>query len=161
MSSLQKGGKAPDFDLETANGERVRLSSFAGVPVVVYFFPKAATAGCTQQAVDFTDALPEFQAYGAPIIGISADPAPAQARFHAKYDIGVILAADPDHQAIGPYGVWTEKSMYGRKFMGIERTTFLIGADGKIAEAWRKVRVKGHVAAVLSAVAALSRPPGS
>ncbi len=159
MSTLQKGGKAPDFDLETASGERVRLSSFAGVPVVVYFFPRAGTAGCTQQAVDFTDALSEFQAYGARIIGISADSVQAQARFRTTYDIGVILAADPDHAAIGPYGVWAEKSMYGRKFMGIERTTFLIDAEGRVAEVWRKVRVKGHVEAVLAAVARLSAAP--
>lgn len=155
MSTLNKGDIAPDFDLETTGGSRIRLSALRGTPVVVYFYPKANTTGCTQEAVDFTSALDNFQSINASIIGISADPLSALERFREKHALGITLASDPDHVAIGPYGVWVEKSMYGRKFMGIERSTFLIAADGTVAEIWRKVRVKGHAEAVLAAAKAL------
>jgi peroxiredoxin Q/BCP len=149
------GRIAPDFDLATAGGGRVRLSDLKGKKVVVYFYPADDTHGCTIEAIDFTKAHPAFEAAGAEIIGISPDSETSHDRFKSKHRLGITLAADPDRKAIKAYGVWGEKTMFGRKYMGVERSTFLIDKDGRIAEEWRKVRVAGHVDKVLAAARAL------
>ena len=155
MATATKGRKAPEFDLPTDGGGRVKLSGLAGKKVVVYFYPKDDTGGCTLEALDFTKARKAFAKVGTEIIGISPDTEKSHDKFKAKHSLGVTLAADPERKTIEAYGVWTEKSMYGRKYMGVERSTFLIGADGRIAEEWRKVKVPGHVEAVLAAAEAL------
>jgi peroxiredoxin Q/BCP len=136
-------------------GGTARLSDFAGQPVVVYFYPKDDTAGCTAEAIDFSRLEPEFAKAGAAVIGISPDTAKKHDKFRKKHALTVALAADEERKAIEAYGVWVEKQMYGRSYMGVERTTFLIGRDGRIAQIWRKVRVKGHAEAVLEAVRSL------
>ncbi len=151
---LEVGEKAPDFDLATDDG-RIRLAQLRGKPVVVFFYPKDDTSGCTTEARDFTALYPEFQAAGAEVIGISPDSAASHGKFRTKHELAVQLAADEDKAVAQAYGVWVEKSMYGRKYMGVERTTLLIGADGRIVDIWRKVKVPGHAAAVLQAVHAL------
>ncbi len=151
----EEGQKAPDFDLATDSGDRVRLSRLKGKPVVVYFYPKDDTSGCTREAQAFTGLAAEFSATGARIIGISPDSVESHAKFRSKYDLGIDLASDPDRTAIEAFGVWVEKSMYGRKYMGVDRSTFLIDPKGKIARAWRKVKVPGHAEEVLAAVKAL------
>jgi peroxiredoxin Q/BCP len=155
MAKAALGTLAPDFDLEADGGGRVKLSELAGQPVVVYFYPKDDTSGCTLEALDFTKAAKAFAKAGTAVIGISPDTAASHSKFKKKHKLGVTLAADPEKQAIGAYGVWVEKSMYGRKYMGVERATFLIGPDRRIREVWRKVRVPGHVEAVLDAAKAL------
>ncbi len=150
--ALKIGDVAPDFDLPTDGGGRVRLSDLAGKPVVVYFYPKDDTSGCTKEAQEFTALMPEFAARGVRVIGISPDGVAAHDRFRAKYDLAVTLAADPDKSVLEAWGVWVEKSMYGRSYMGVERTTVLVGADGKVAAVWPKVKVAGHAAAVLKAL---------
>jgi len=156
MTSKAAVGKpAPEFDLASDGGGRVKLSDFAGKKVVVYFYPKDDTSGCTLEALDFTKAAPAFKKAKAVVVGISPDTAKSHDKFKAKHGLGVILAADPDKEAIGAYCVWAEKSMYGRKYMGVERSTFLIGADGRIAQEWRKTKVPGHVEEVLAAAEAL------
>lgn len=155
MATATKGRKAPDFDLPTDGGGRVKLSGFVGKKVVVYFYPKDDTGGCTLEALDFTKARKAFAKVGTEIIGISPDTEKSHDKFKAKHSLGVTLAADPERKTIEAYGVWAEKSMYGRKYMGVERSTFLIGPDGRIAEEWRKVKVPGHVEAVLAAAEAL------
>ncbi len=154
MSTLAEGDKAPDFELPTAGGGAIRLSDFKGRKVVLYFYPADDTTGCTTEAVDFTAALTDFERAGATVIGISPDSAASHDRFKAKHKLGVTLAADTDRKVIERYGVWGEKMMYGRKSMGLIRSTFLIGADGKILRIWRNVRVKGHVPTVLEAARA-------
>ena len=143
--------KAPDFDLPAAGAENIRLSAFAGKPVVLFFYPKDDTSGCTVEAIDFTAALPEFGKLGIEVIGMSPDPVKKHDKFRQKHGLETVLVADEEKQALSAYGVWVEKSMYGRKYMGVERSTFLIGADGRIVRAWRKVKVPGHVAEVLAA----------
>ena len=155
MAKAAVGKLAPDFDLETDGGGRVRLKELAGKTVVVYFYPKDDTSGCTLEAVTFTKAGKAFAKAGAVVIGISPDTAKSHDKFKAKHDLDVILAADPDRKAIEAYGVWVEKSMYGRKYMGVERSTFLIGPDRKILQEWRKVKVPGHVEEVLAAAQAV------
>ncbi len=152
---LNIGDKAPRFELPGDGGGTVRLSDFAGQPVVVYFYPKDDTAGCTAEAIDFSRLKPEFGKAGATVIGISPDSAKKHDKFREKHALTVALAADEERKAIEAYGVWVEKQMYGRSYMGVERTTFLIGRDGRIAKIWRKVRVKGHAEAVLEAVRSL------
>jgi len=154
MAKAEVGKIAPDFDLETDDGGRIRLADLTGKSVVVYFYPKDDTSGCTLEAIDFTKAAKAFAAVGAFVVGISPDTAKSHGKFKKKHGLGVTLAADPDKKAIGAYGVWVEKSMYGRKYMGVERATFLVGPDRRIKEAWRKVRVPGHVEAVLAATKA-------
>lgn len=154
MSTLSVGDKAPDFDLPTDGGGRIRLSDLRGKKTVLYFYPADDTAGCTTEAVDFTAALPDFARAGAVVVGVSPDSANSHDKFKAKHGLGVILAADVDRDTIERYGVWGEKTLYGRKFMGVVRSTFLIGPDGTILRIWRSVRVKGHVPAVLAAVEA-------
>jgi peroxiredoxin Q/BCP len=148
------GDSAPDFTLPTDGGGSFQLSGQSG-PVVVYFYPKDDTSGCTKEAIAFTENLAEFEAAGAKIIGISPDNVAKHDKFIAKYELKIALGADEDKAVCTAYGVWVEKSMYGRKYMGVERSTFLVGADGKIAQAWRKVKVPGHAEAVLKAVQVL------
>ena len=150
--ALAIGDTAPDFDLLTDGGGRVRLSALRGKPVVVYFYPKDDTSGCTKEAQAFSGLLPEFEARGATVIGISPDGVMAHQKFRTKYDLTVTLASDPDRAVLEAWGVWVEKSMYGRKYMGVERTTVLVGADGKVAAIWPKVKVTGHAEAVLKAL---------
>ncbi len=155
MSELTIGDSAPDFELEGDGGSKISLSALSGSPVVVYFYPKDDTPGCTKEAIAFSALEPEFAKLGAKIIGISPDTAAKHDKFKAKHDLTVRLAADPDKIACEAFGVWVEKSMYGKKYMGVERSTFLVNADGKLAQIWRKVKVAGHAEAVLDAVKAL------
>jgi len=152
---VETGDRAPDFSLITDTGETVRLSKLKGRPVVVYFYPKDDTSGCTAEAKAFTELAQEFADVGALVIGISPDSAASHAKFKTKHDLSVMLAADEDKAAAEAYGVWVEKSMYGRKYMGVERSTFLVDHKGRIAKAWRKVKVPGHAADVLTAVKGL------
>jgi peroxiredoxin Q/BCP len=149
--SLEEGQKAPDFDLPTDGGGRVRLADFQGRPVVVYFYPKDDTSGCTQEAIGFAAAYPDFQAAGIEIVGVSRDSVVSHDKFKAKHNLPFALASDEDGRMVEAYGVWVEKSMYGRTYMGIERSTFLIEGNGTVKRAWRKVKVPGHVAEVLAA----------
>lgn len=146
------GDTAPDFTLPTDGGGEFSLSAHKGKPVVVYFYPKDDTSGCTKQAIAFTESLGEFEKAGATIIGISPDNAAKHDKFKAKHELGVTLGADEEKKVLEAYGVWVEKSMYGRKYMGVERSTFLVDGDGKIAQMWRKVKVPGHAEKVLAAV---------
>ncbi|MEQ1718998.1 MAG: thioredoxin-dependent thiol peroxidase [Hyphomicrobium sp.] len=152
---LKDGDKAPGFTLVDEAGNPIKLANFKGRPVVVYFYPKDDTSGCTAEAKDFSCLAEEFTAAGAEIVGISPDSVASHAKFKAKHALAVRLAADPDKIAAEAYGVWVEKSMYGKKYMGVERATFLIRGDGKIARVWRKVKVPGHAAEVLAAIKAL------
>jgi len=148
---LKEGDKAPDFELPTDGGGQVNLSHFKGQRLVLYFYPKDDTTGCTSEAQAFATALHDFKKVGAAIVGVSKDSVKSHDKFKAKYDLNFPLAADVDGHVVEHYGVWVEKSMYGRKYMGIERATFLIGADGRIEKIWRKVKVPGHAAEVLAA----------
>lgn len=150
MTIPAEGAPAPDFDLETPEG-RVRLADFAGKTLVLYFYPKDDTSGCTKEAQAFTELAPEFAKAGATIIGVSKDSLAAHRKFTDKYALGIPLASDPEGQVVERYGSWVEKSLYGRKYMGIDRATFLI-RDGRIEKIWRKVKVPGHAEAVLAAV---------
>lgn len=154
MAELKEGAKAPPIKLETDSGTKFSLADLKGKNVVLYFYPKADTPGCTTEACEFRDAFPKFGKLDAEIIGISPDPVAAQAKFKAKYKLPFTLLADVDHTAAEAYGVWVEKSMYGKKYMGVERTTFLIGKDGKIAKIFRKVKPAGHAAEVAAALGA-------
>lgn len=155
MSDLQVGSPAPDFDLPRDGGGNVSISALKGKPVVVYFYPKDDTSGCTTEALDFTSLAPEFEKLGATVIGISPDSVSKHEKFIKKHSLGIALAADEEQVAANAYGVWKEKSMYGKTYMGIERSTFLIDGDGKIARIWAKVKVAGHAQEVLEAVKAL------
>lgn len=155
MSELETGQPAPQFALPRDGGGILTLSDFAGKPIVLYFYPKDDTTGCTAEAIDFSRLKPQFEDAGAVVIGMSPDSTKKHDKFKAKHGIGIDLVADEERTALEAYGVWAEKSMYGRKYMGVERTTFLIGPDGKIARIWRKVRVPGHAEEVLEAVHAL------
>jgi len=150
-----EGQPAPDFTLPRDGGGTVSLADFKGKPVVLYFYPKDDTSGCTKEAVGFTNAKADFDAAGAVIIGVSKDTVAKHDKFIAKHGLEVILGSDEDGSVCEDYGVWVEKQMYGKKYMGIERATFVIGPDGKVAHEWRKVRVPGHVDAVLQAVKTL------
>lgn len=152
---LESGSKAPDFDLATDEGATVSLAGFAGKTLVLYFYPKDDTTGCTAQAVAFSAHIAAFTAAGTTIVGVSRDSLAAHAKFRKKYDLKVMLGSDADGAVTERYGVWVEKSMYGKKYMGIERTTVLIDASGIIRQVWSKVKVPGHAEAVLTAVKAL------
>jgi peroxiredoxin Q/BCP len=152
---LNEGDVAPDFELPRDGGKTVTLSQFEGGPVVLYFYPKDDTSGCTQQAIGFSERIAAFQKAGAEVIGVSPDSLKSHDKFRDKHDLQVILLADEEKSAIDAYGVWAEKKMYGRSYMGVDRTTFLIGKDGKIKRVWRGVKVPGHVEEVLAAVKAL------
>ena len=146
---------APDFTLPATGGEDVTLSALRGAPVVVYFYPRDDTPGCTKQAIGFSERLAEFRAAGAHVLGISRDTMAKHDKFAAKHDLSVPLLSDTEGKVTEDYGVWVEKNMYGKKSMGIERATFLVDAEGRIARVWRKVKVTGHVDEVLDAVKAL------
>lgn len=155
MTKPETGSPAPDFDLPADGGKRLRLSSLRGTKVVLYFYPKDDTQGCTLEAIAFNRLRPQFAKAGAEIVGLSADSPASHDKFKKKHGLDFPLAADEDKAVLQAYGVWVEKSMYGRKYMGIERTTFLIDAHGRIARVWRKVRVPGHAEEVLEAAKAL------
>ena len=146
---LQDGDIAPDFELPTDDGERVKLSQLRGKPVVVYFYPKDDTSGCTVEAKDVSRLAPEFRKAGIEIIGVSPDSVESHHKFRNKHDLTIRLAADTDKVAAMAYGVWAQKSMYGRTYMGVERATFLIDKAGRLARSWRKVKVPDHAQAVL------------
>lgn len=150
--TLSIGDKAPEFTLPSDGNNTVSLSDFKGRYLVLYFYPKDDTPGCTKEAIGFTESKPEFDALNASILGISKDTPAKHDKFIAKHDLKVALGSDENGEMIESYGVWVEKNMYGKKYMGIERATYLIGPDGTILEIWRKVRVKDHVSAVLTAV---------
>jgi peroxiredoxin Q/BCP len=145
------GSKAPSFKLPHDGGGEVSLSDFKGRKLVLYFYPKADTPGCTVEAKDFTKLAPAFARAGTSILGVSADPVPKQDKFKAKHNLKITLASDEGHAMLEAYGVWAKKSLYGRSYMGILRNTYLIGPDGKIARIWEKVRVAGHAEEVLAA----------
>ena len=148
---MNPGDAAPAFDLPTDGGTNVSLAALLGRKVVLYFYPKDDTPGCTTEAIAFTALAAEFAAADTTVIGVSKDSVAAHAKFRKKHDLGIDLAADPEGKIVEAYGAWVEKSMYGKKYMGIERATFLIGRDGTVAAVWRKVKVPGHAAAVLRA----------
>jgi peroxiredoxin Q/BCP len=152
---LKPGDKAPGFKLATDGGGNISLSSLKGQPFVLYFYPKDDTAGCTKEAVGFSENLKKFERLGINVVGVSKDTVASHDRFKTKYKLKLTLASDPDIEAAQAYGVWGEKSLYGRKYMGMERATFLIDAKGVIREIWRKVKVPGHVEAVLAAAKSL------
>lgn len=152
---LKVGAVAPAFTLPRDGGGTVSLTDFAGRALVLYFYPRADTPGCTKEAIDFSRLESAFVKAGAEILGISADPIPAQDKFKTKHKLAIALASDEKHRMLDAYNVWQEKSMYGRKFMGIVRTTVLIGPDRRIARIWPKVSVAGHAEEVLAAVHAL------
>lgn len=153
--TLSVGDTAPDFTLPTDGGGSVTLSDLRGKPVVLYFYPKDDTPGCTTEACDFRDAMPDFSGIDAVVIGISKDTVAKHDKFKAKHGLTFPLASDAEGDVCERYGVWKEKSMYGKTFLGIERATFVVGRDGTLARIWPKVKVKGHAAEVLEAVQAL------
>ena len=153
--ALAAGAKAPAFDLLKDGKGRVSLKDFSGKKLALYFYPKDDTSGCTAQAIDFNRLKKDFAKAGTEILGVSPDPVKSHDKFKVKHKLDLALAADEAKTMLEAYGVWVEKSMYGRKYMGVERTTFLIGADGKIAQVWNKVKVPGHVDDVLAAAKAL------
>ena len=154
-SGLAEGAKAPAFHLPRDGGGTVSLSDYAGKNLVLFFYPRADTPGCTKEAIDFTRLSGAFAESGTALLGVSADPPKAQEAFRDKHELSTPLASDEQHQMLEAYGVWGEKSMYGKTFLGIVRTTVLIGADGRILRIWRNVRVDGHADEVLAAVQAL------
>lgn len=153
--ALQEGDKAPDFRLPRDGGGEATLADFRGRKLVLYAYPKDDTTGCTQEAIDFNRLRPDFAACGTEIVGVSPDPAARHDRFKRKHGLDLALLADESQALANAYGIWGEKSLYGRKYMGIERSTFLIDAEGRIARIWRKVKVSGHAEEVLAAARAL------
>lgn len=155
MSTKQsQGDAAPGFELPNDRGDMLSLKSFAGKMLVLYFYPKDDTPGCTQEAIDFNHLKHEFEHAGALVIGVSPNSAASHVKFKSKHKLGLGLLSDESKAMLKAYGVWTEKNMFGRKYMGVERTTFLIGGDGNIIQVWTKVKVPGHAEAVLAAVKA-------
>jgi peroxiredoxin Q/BCP len=152
MSLIDSGRKAPQFSLNDQSGTTQRLSDYSGQPVVLYFYPKDDTPGCTKEACDFQDRLPQFKKSKAVVFGVSILDEKSKAKFANKYDVTFPLLADADHAVAEKYGVWQEKSRYGRKYMGIVRTTYLIDRDGKVARRWDNVKVDGHAEEVFAAV---------
>jgi thioredoxin-dependent peroxiredoxin len=152
---IEPGDKAPDFELPDQDGRAVKLSDFRGQPVVVYFYPKADTPGCTTQACGVRDHRADYAKVGSVVLGISPDPVKKVKKFHEKYDLDFALLADEGHAVADAYGVWAEKSMYGKKYFGNERTTFIIDSDGKVAEVLRKVKPAEHDELVLAALGQL------
>ena len=149
---LEEGKKAPDFKLKDQLGKAVSLGDFKGKNVVLYFYPKDNTSGCTAEACNFRDEFPKFGKLNAEIIGISPDSSESHKKFAEKFELPFILLSDEDKKVVEAYGVWKEKNMYGRKYMGVERTTFIIGEDGKIKKIFRKVKVPGHNKEVIEAL---------
>jgi thioredoxin-dependent peroxiredoxin len=154
-AGLKEGDAAPLFNLPGAGGEALSLAGFKGQKLALYFYPKDDTSGCTKEAIEFNALRDEFTKAGTVVLGMSPDSPKKHDKFREKYELSIALAADEAKETLAAYGVWVEKSMYGKKYMGVERTTFLIGADGKIAKIWRKVKVPGHAEAVLAAAKAL------
>jgi len=157
LMAIEEGDRIPAIELDTPNGGKIALRDCVGRPFVLYFYPKDDTSGCTREAQDFSALIPEFEALGASILGVSRDNAIKHQKFISKYDLTVPLATDTEDKAMQAFGVWVEKSLYGKKYMGIDRSTFLFNADGKLARAWRRVRVPGHAIDVLEAVRELGQ----
>ena len=155
MRDIPEGSKAPAFDMATDGGGRVSLDALRGKAVVLFFYPKADTPACTNEAIDFSGLAGDFAKAGAIVVGVSRDPVKKLDKFKARHDLTVVLASDEAGEVTEAYGVWGEKILYGRTYMGVERATYLIDADGVIRRAWRKVTVKGHAAEVLDAVRSL------
>ncbi len=153
--SIEVGSKAPDFALPDQDGHTVRLGDFAGRALVLYFYPKDDTSGCTAEALDFSALAEDFAAAGAAVLGVSPDTVKSHVKFRDKHALAIPLASDEEKGMLEAYGVWVEKSMYGRKYMGVERTTMLVDKLGRIARIWPKVKVKGHAAEVLAAIASI------
>lgn len=153
--SIEVGSPAPDFALPDQDGHTLHLSDFAGRTLVLYFYPKDDTSGCTAEALDFSALADQFAAAGAAVLGVSPDPVKSHGKFRDKHALAIPLASDEDKGVLQAYGVWVEKAMYGRKYMGVERTTVLVDGAGKVAKIWPKVKVSGHAAEVLAAVEAL------
>jgi peroxiredoxin Q/BCP len=160
VSAIREGDAAPDFELPTDGGGRFRLSEQRGKPVVVYFYPKDDTSGCTRQAIEFSERKSAFEEMQTLIVGISPDSEGEHDKFKAKHDLTITLAADTGKEAAEAYGVWQEKSMYGRKYMGVDRSTFLVDRNGVVAKVWRGVKVPGHVDDVLDAVRLVAATTG-
>ena len=156
---LKPGDKAPNFRLATDGGGEVSLAALKGKPFVLYFYPKDDTSGCTKEAVGFSESLKKFEKLGVEVIGISKDSLESHAKFRKKHKLKIALGSDPETKMAKDWGVWGEKSLYGRKYMGMERATFLVNAKGVIEQAWRKVKVPGHVEAVLAAAKTLTGAP--
>ncbi len=156
MTELKEGDVMPAFDLPTDGGGSVSSGSLQGKPYVLYLYPKDDTSGCTKEAIDFTEHKAAFAAAGVPVIGLSKDDVASHDKFKKKHNLDLVLAADTEGELVEALGAWVEKSMYGKKYMGIDRSTFLVGADGRIVKAWRKVKVPGHVEEVLSAATGLA-----
>lgn len=153
MSNMpQPGEVAPDFELPSDSGQSIRLSDFRGKKVVLYFYPKDMTSGCTKEACSFRDNYPQYEEQGAVILGVSPDPPQSHVRFKSKYNLPFVLLSDEDHKVAEAYGVWGEKQMYGRSYYGVLRTTFVIGEDGRIAKVFAKVKPDGHGEEVLEAL---------
>ena len=152
---IEVGKKAPAFTLESSDGGKLKLAELAGKHVVLYFYPRDNTPGCTVEAQEFRDAVPALKKLGAVVLGVSKDSIASHCKFRDKYELSFPLLSDPDGKVLEAYGAWGEKSMYGKKMMGIIRSTVLIGKDGKVKQHWPKVSVKGHVAAVVEAVKGL------
>lgn len=148
--ALKKGNKAPAFTAENQDGVTMKLADFAGKWLVLYFYPKDNTSGCTLEAIDFTGLVSKFQKKNAVVVGVSPDSVKSHVGFCDKHDLKLTLLSDPDHTMLEKYGVWQEKSMYGKKYMGVARTTVLIDPDGRVAEIWEAVKVPGHAEAVLA-----------
>jgi peroxiredoxin Q/BCP len=153
--SASEGDTAPDFEMPATGGRTVSLAGYTGNPFILYFYPKADTPGCTKEACAFQEAMPKLEAIGLDVIGVSPDKIKPIEKFATKYGLTFPLASDEDHAVADRYGTWVEKSMYGRKYMGMERSTFLIGADGKVLKTWRKVSVTGHADDVMTAAQSL------
>ena len=154
---LDEGDSAPDVTLSTDDGKKVKLASLKGQPVVLYFYPKDDTPGCTTEAKDFSCMVADFRKAGAEVIGVSPDSAKSHAKFREKHALEIKLASDEDKSVAEAFGSWVEKSMYGKKYMGVDRSTFLIDKAGRISKVWRKVKVAGHAQAVLDEVKALKK----
>ena len=160
MTLPSPGSPAPDFELVTDSYEKFRLSEHRGHPVVLYFYPQDDTEGCTLENIEFTDQMPEFKRLGAIVVGISPDTVEKHCSFRDKYNLGVILAADPDRKAIEAYGIWQLKKLWGVEYMGVKRITLLVDQDGKVAEVFQATRIKGHAEKVLAATRALVERSG-
>ncbi len=154
--AIQEGDRIPAVTLQDSEGGTIALADYVGRPLILYFYPKDDTTGCTREAQDFSALMPGFAALDARVLGVSKDPPARHQKFIAKYELAVPLATDNDDQALAAFGVWVEKQLYGKRYMGIDRSTFLFDASGVLIRAWRKVRVPGHAEAVLEAARALT-----
>jgi len=155
-SGLSAGDRAPSFKIATDGGETISSSSLKGAPYVIYFYPKDDTSGCTKQAIGFSESLKKFERLGVAVVGVSKDSVESHAKFRKKHKLTIALGSDPQTKMAQDWGVWGEKSLYGRKYMGMERATFLVNAKGVIEQAWHKVKVPGHVETVLAAAKTLA-----